>query len=81
VTSSDGKTEVVSPSSAPMLAMVARCGTLRVATPGPAYSKILPNPPRTVSRRSSSRITSLAETQGRSRPTRRTRTTCGIGKK
>ena len=35
VTSSDGKIEVVAPSSAPMLVMVARSGTDRVLTPSP----------------------------------------------
>jgi hypothetical protein len=47
VTSSLGKTLVVSVSSAPMLAMVMRWAARRLATPGPAYSKILPLPPRT----------------------------------
>ena len=47
-----------------MLAMVARWGTVSVATPGPPYSKILPTPPLTVRRRSISRITSLAATHG-----------------
>ena len=44
--SSDGNTLVVSVSSAPMLAMVARWGKDSVARPGPPYSKILPLPPR-----------------------------------
>ena len=48
VTSSDGKTLVVSASSAPMLQIVARWGSESVAAPGPPYSKILPMPPRTV---------------------------------
>ena len=47
VTSSLGNTLVVSPSSAPMLAMVMRWAASRLFTPGPAYSKILPLPPRT----------------------------------
>ena len=55
-----------------VFAIVARWGTVGVATPGPEYSKILPNPPRTVSRRRSSRITSLAATHGRRRPVRTT---------
>ena len=46
VASSDGNTLVVSVSSAPMLQMVARWGSESVATPGPAYSKTLPLPPR-----------------------------------
>ena len=41
-----------------------------VGRPGPPYSKILPIPPRTVSRRKSSRITSFAVTQGWSAPVR-----------
>ena len=48
VTSSDGNTLVVSVSSAPMLQIVARWGSESAAAPGPAYSKILPLPPRTV---------------------------------
>ena len=63
-----------------MFAIVARWGTVSVATPGPAYSKILPKPPRTVSRRSSSRMTSLAATQGWSWPVSTTRTMRGKGK-
>jgi hypothetical protein len=80
VTSSEGKIEVVRPSSAPMFAIVARWGTVSVATPGPEYSKILPKPPRTVRRRSNSRMTSFAATQGRSRPVSTTRTMRGNGK-
>ncbi len=76
--SSEGKTEVVAPSSAPMLVMVPRCGTLREATPSPKYSKILPTPPLTVRRRRSSRMMSLAATQGWSSPVRCTPTTLGI---
>ena len=49
-TSSLGKIDVVAPSSAPMLVMVARSGTVRVLTPSPEYSKILPTPPLTVRR-------------------------------
>ncbi len=66
VLSSEGKTALVAPSSAIMLAIVARSGTLRSAVPGPVNSKTLFLPPRTLRRRSSSRITSLAWTQGRS---------------
>ncbi len=81
VTSSDGKTLVVRPSSAPMLAMVMRWAASRLFMPGPAYSKIFPAPPRTLSRRSSSRITSFAVTQGWSSPVSHTRTISGIVKK
>ncbi len=77
VTSSAGKTLAVAPSSVPMLVMVARSGTERVATPGPAYSNALPTPPFTLRRRSSSRMTSLALTHGRSAPVRCTLTTRG----
>lgn len=77
VTSSEGNTDVVAPSSAPMLAMVARSGMDSVSTPGPVYSITLPTPPLTVRRRSSSRITSLAATPRLSRPVRRTLTTLG----
>ena len=52
----EGNTDVVAPSSAPMLAMVARSGMDSVSTPGPVYSITLPTPPLTVRRRSSSRI-------------------------
>ena len=78
VISSEGKIEVEAPSSAPMLVMVARSGTDRVLTPSPPYSMILPTPPLTLSRRSTSRITSLAATKGRSRPVRLTRTIFGM---
>ena len=79
VASSDGKIEVVAPSSAPMLVMVARSGTDRVLTPSPAYSTILPTPPLTVIWRRTSRITSFAETHGDSLPVSVTRTIFGIG--
>ena len=68
VISSEGKMEVVAPSSAPMLVMVARSGTVRVLAPSPPYSIILPTPPFTLSFCSTARITSLAETQGESSP-------------
>src|SRR6267378_342792 len=54
---------------------------MRLRSPGPPYSKILPVPPRTVSRRRSSKITSFAVTHGWSAPVRWTRTTSGIWKK
>ena len=65
VFSSGGKTALVAPSSAIMFAIVPRSGTLRSLVPGPVNSNTLFLPPRTVRRRSSSRITSLACTQGR----------------
>jgi len=72
-----GKTDVVRPSSAPMLAMVARSGTVRPASPSPPYSKTRPTLPRVVKMSRSFKITSLAETQGGSFPVRFTRTTRG----
>ena len=60
--------EVVAPSSAPMFVIVARCGTLSVFTPSPPYSMILPTPPLTLSTRSTSRMTSFADTIGGSAP-------------
>ena len=60
VTWSLGKMEVVTPSSAPMLVIVARWGTERLATPSPKYSNTLPTPFLTVHRRKSSSITSFA---------------------
>ena len=77
MTLSLGKIEVVQPVSVPMLVMVARSGTDSVFTPGPKYSKIRPTPPFTSTRRSSSRMTSLADTQAGSAPVSFTPTTCG----
>jgi len=64
VISSDGKIEVVAPSSAPIFVMVALSGTESVLTPSPPYSIILPTPPLTLIILRTSRITSLAETHG-----------------
>ena len=75
-----GKMEVVAPVSAPMLAMVARSGTLRLIRPSPKYSNILPTPPLTPTRRSSSSITSLAATIGFRWPVSVTRQTLGMVK-
>ncbi len=63
-----------------MFVIVARSGTESPSTPGPMYSKIRPRPPRTLSRRSSSRMMSLAETIGMSAPCSRTATTVGISR-
>ena len=61
-----------------MLAIVPRSGTDSVATPGPVNSNTFSLPPLTDRRRSSSRITSLACTQGRcSSPSSHTSTTDG----
>jgi hypothetical protein len=72
-----GNTEVVTPHSAPMLAIVARSGTSSVATPGPPYSNTHPTLPCVPKSASTFRMTSLAETQGASRPFSRIRTTRG----
>ena len=77
VISSLGKTELVAPVSAPILVIVARSGTDRVATPGPPYSNSFPTPPFTETRWSSVRIMSLAVTHGESVPSNSTRTTSG----
>ena len=78
VLSSGGNTAEVAPSSAIMLAIVPRSGTLRSAVPSPVNSKILFLPPLALSWRSSSRMMSLAWTQGRaSVPVRCTSTTSG----
>ena len=70
--------ELVAPSSAPMLVMVARSGTLRVLTPSPPHSMIRPTPPLTERIRRISRLTSLAVTKGRSAPVSYTLMTWGI---
>ena len=70
VMSSDGKMDVVAPSSVPMLVMVARSGTDRVLMPSPPHSMIAPTPPFTDRMRRISRLTSLAVTKGRSFPVR-----------
>ena len=64
VISSDGKIDVVAPSSAPIFVIVARSGTDKVFTPSPPYSIILPTPPLTLIMRRTSKITSFAETHG-----------------
>ena len=68
VTASDGNTLVVTPSSAPMFAMVAREGTSSVETPGPEYSNIHPTFPFVPKRSSTLRITSFALHPRGSRP-------------
>ena len=60
-----------------MLVIVARSGTESVRTPGPAYSTMKPTLPFVVSRRSISRMMSLAETHGASFPARSTRQMLG----
>ena len=75
--SSDGKTEVVTPSSAPMFVTVARCGTESVATPGPKYSTMQPTLPFVVRMLRTFRMMSFAATHGRSSPVRRMPTTFG----
>src|SRR4030065_1903932 len=56
---SNGNTEVVAPSSAPMLVIVALAVQDSASLPGPKYSTILLVPPATVSMPASLRITSL----------------------
>jgi hypothetical protein len=64
--------EVVAPTSAPMLEMVAMPVQLRVSTPGPKYSMMEPVPPRTVSSPARRRMTSLGAAQPLSSPVSRT---------
>src|SRR5437870_8311665 len=61
-----------------MFVMVTRCWALSMRRAGPVNSKMRSFPPRTVSRRSSSRMTSLAVHQGCRAPASRTATICGI---
>src|SRR4030066_1038319 len=56
---SNGNTEVVAPSSAPMLVIVALAVQDSTSVPGPKYSMILLVPPATVSMPASLRMTSL----------------------
>ena len=77
VISSLGKTDVVTPSSAPMLVMVARSGTESVLIPSPPYSITMPTLPLVVSILRTVRMTSLADTQGWSFPERLTFSTLG----
>src|SRR5215467_8987187 len=60
---STGNIEVVAPSSAPMLAIVALPVALNVRAPGPMYSTIAFVPPDTVSSPATQRITSLGAAQ------------------
>ena len=69
---------LVAPSSAPMLAMTCRSIADSVATPGPWYSITRLTPPFTPCRRSISRMTSFADTHGRSSLVSRTPQTSGI---
>ena len=74
---SKGNTEVVAPSSAPMLVTVALAVHDSDSAPGPKYSMILLVPPTTVSRPASFRITSLPEVQPESFPVSFTPTSFG----
>ena len=69
---SKGKIDVVAPSSAPMLQIVAFPVALMVSAPGPKYSTMAPVPPLVPRRPATRRITSLADVQPESSPTRRT---------
>ena len=53
-----------------MLVIVARSGTVSVATPGPAYSSMTPTLPLVERSSSILSTTSLAVTQGESSPVR-----------
>ena len=55
---------MVAPSSAPILVMVALCGTERFLIPSPPYSNILETPPLTVSLLKTSKTTSFPVTIG-----------------
>ncbi len=79
VSSSEGKTEVVTPISAPMLVIVARSGTVSVSTPGPSYSTIAPTLPLVPKSSSILSTTSLAPTHGPSSPVSQMRYTRGVG--
>ena len=65
---SNGNNEVVAPTSAPMLQIVALPVALMVSAPGPKYSTMAPVPPATVSSWATSRITSLGDDQPDSDP-------------
>ncbi len=69
---SAGNTEVVAPSSAPMLQIVALPVALIVRAPGPRYSRIAWVAPETVRWPATWRITSFAVVQPESAPVRRT---------
>ncbi len=75
--SSNGNIDVVAPSSAPMLVIVALPVHDSDCTPGPKYSMIRLVPPLTVSWPSSQRITSLGAAQPDSSPVSLTPTTLG----
>ena len=70
--SSYGNTEVVAPSSAPMLVMVALPVQLMELAPGPKYSMMALVPPETVSSPARRRITSLGAVQPPISPVSRT---------
>ena len=65
-----GNTEVVAPTSAPMLQIVAFPVALMVAAPGPKYSTIAPVPPLTLRRPATRRMTSLGDAQPDNDPVR-----------
>ncbi|KYC46678.1 MAG: hypothetical protein AMQ74_01769 [Candidatus Methanofastidiosum methylothiophilum] len=75
-----GKIEVVAPSSVPMFVIVALSGTDRPLIPFPVNSNILFTPPLTDKSLKSSKITSFAEVQSESSPSRHTSIMSGIFK-
>ena len=74
----NGKMELVAPTSAPILQMVALPVQERFSVPGPKYSMMALVPPLTVSIPASLRMTSLGEAQPLSEPVRRTPIRRGI---
>ena len=70
--------DVVAPSSAPMLEMVALAGISRSFTAGPVYSYTFPSPPLMDTRRSISRMTSFVLHPGFNSPVNLTLTMRGI---
>src|SRR3954453_14398621 len=72
-----GNSDVVAPTSAPMLQMVPLPVAVIVSAPGPKYSTIAPVPPFTVRTSATFRITSFGDDQPDSSPVRCTPITFG----
>ena len=77
VSSSEGKMLVVTPISAPIFVIVARCGTVNLLTASPKYSIIQPTLPFVVRMPSSFRTISFADTQSCNCPVSLTPSTFG----
>ena len=69
--------DVVAPSSAPILVIVALCGTDKLLTPSPQYSNTFPTPPFTEHFLNTSKIISFEDTIYGSLPFKLTFTTFG----